>query len=808
MIRNIFIYFTLLNCIFSYAQKSTITGVILDELNNPIENVNIICNDRGTVTDSNGFYKIEIESNSNKKVAFTHINFKKVIVEVNLNINEVFEFNPVLKESFEQISTVIINSSKRASLQSILNISPEKIRTISGAQAGIENILKTLPGFNANNELSTQYSVRGGNYDENLVYVNGMEVYRPFLIRSGQQEGLSFINSELTDDIKFSAGGFEAKYGDKMSSVLDIKYKEPQENKYSVKLNFLGMSNTFENVSKNKKFSNLLGFRYRNNELVVKAKETKSNFNPSFIDFQNLSRLKVNERFSISGFFNYSENDYRFEPITRQTNFGTLENPQALVVYFDGNEKDNYKTFFNSILLNYKFSENLNLNLITSFYNTSEKEYFDILAQYNLATVNSDIGSDNLGNVEFSQGIGSQLNHARNNLNAEIFNIESKIQALVKKNNLEISLKFTNEKIADRIVEWEVIDSAGFLIDPPFIQNLAEQPYEPNEGPIVPYQNIRSKSNSEIKRLQFYSQLEREINVSKGSLYYNIGFRSHFWSVNNSRFRNKFSPRFQIGYVPRANSNLKFNFKYGLYYQPPFYKELRGLNGEINPSVEAQKSIHLVFANEYKFIKWNRPFKLTSEVYHKNLTNLNPYTLENVRIRYIADNIARGYAYGMDLRINGEFVEGTESWFSFGYLKTEENIDNNGYIPRPTDQRLKFGILFQDYVPNIPNLKMFINLVYNTGLPGGSPTYADPYQYRKRLPDYKRADLGISYVLKKNKLFKNINELSVGLEIFNMFNIQNSITNTWVRDVYTKRQYSIPNYLTPRIFNFSLGLNF
>ena len=810
----VLILFCLVSSYF-FSQDAVITGLILDEENFPIKDANIQFDNKGTISDMNGYYKIEVPSEKNINVVFTHINHKRLQITVNLSKNEILEFNPVLSTNIEQISEVILNTTRREDLKSIQNISPAKLRDIKGVQPGIENILKTLPGVSINNEMSTQYSVRGGNFDENLVYVNGIEIYRPFLIRSGQQEGLSFVNSEMTDDIKFSSGGFEAIYGDKMSSVLDIKYKSPESNQYKINTSFLGGSFTSENVSKDKNISNILGLRYRDNSLLVNSKETNSNFKPSFFDLQNHLRLAINPRLSISTLTNFSLNRYNFKPLNRQTNFGTLDDPLALIIFYDGEEKDRYTTFFNSISFNYTPNQRDTYTINSSFYNTTEKEYFDILAQYNLAEVNTNIGSQDLGEVEFSQGVGSQLNHARNDLNAQIFNIESKLKLIRKKNEFNFSLKFTKENISDRIVEWEVIDSAGYFIDPPFITNISEQPYEANEGPIVPFQNIRSTIDTSIERIQFYSQWESESYINNDKIYYNIGLRAHNWSLNSSedwsndvKSKTVISPRFQIGYVPSWNPKMIFNLKYGVYYQPPFYKGLRNFSGEINPSLKAQKSIHYVLSNEYKFDLWNRPFRLNSELYYKDLDDLNTYTIDNVRIRYVANNNAFGYAYGLDLRLNGEFVKGTESWFSFGYLKTEENIDNRGYISRPTDQRLKFGVLFQDYVPNMPNLKMFINLIYNTGLPGGSPSYADPYEYLNRLPDYKRADIGIMYLIEDAKKLFNVEEVSIGIEIFNMFNIQNTITNTWVRDVYSKRQYSIPNYLSPRIFNLNMDVKF
>ena len=795
------------------SQKSYIKGVVLDIYNNPIENVNISSESKaGATTNSNGFYSIEIKSLTNVNITFSHVNFKSISFPINLKTNEVYEFYPVMDINIEQIEEIVLNSNKRTELKSIITIDPQIIRTIKGAQPGIENLLKTLPGVNISNELSTQYSVRGGNFDENLVYVNGIEIYRPFLVRSGQQEGLSFVNSNLIKNIKFSAGGFQSKYGDKLSSVLDIEYKNPNGNNLAGNINLLGGDITLNNISKNAKVSNILGVRYRDNSMLVNSRETITNYNPKFIDIQNFLTANINEKFSFNFLSYISVNNYNYKPQSRQTNFGTLDDPTALIVYYQGQEKDKYQTVFGAAKLNFKASVNTELSLITSAFQTSEKEYFDILAQYRLGEVNNNIGDEDLGDVEFSEGIGSQLNHGRNNLNAIIYNIEHKGNYKKNDNNLEWSLKFTKEDIKDRIVEWEVIDSTGFSIDPPFFQSLGDQPYTANEGPIVPYQNIRKTNNTKTNRIQSYVQWSKNSNIGATEIYSNAGVRLHGWSIDNQKMNFVYSPRFQIGIKPDWKKDMIFKLSGGVYHQPPFYRELRDYNGEINYGVKAQKSIHLVASNEYSYSLWNRPFKLTSEIYYKDMTNVNAYTVDNVRIRYLANNNAKAYAYGLDLRLNGEFIKGTESWFSFGYLNTKENIDNQGYIPRPSDQRLKFGILFQDYIPNIPDLKMYLNLVYNTGVPGGAPSYANSYNYQNRLPDYKRVDLGISYVIVngeknyKKGWKKNFSDLSIGLEIFNMFDIQNSITNTWVRDVYSKRQYSIPNYLTPRLLNLTIEM--
>ena len=810
-------FFFIIPC-FMFAQTGTIKGVILDEFNNPVDNINIKTNNAGTTTNENGFYLLKIPANQDVTVTFTHISLKKTVATFNLKNGEELEFNPVMKTNVEQIATVVISGRKRKDVEGVITLKPATIRKIPGANAGVENLLKTLPGVSSNNELSTQYSVRGGNYDENLVYVNGIEVYRPFLIRSGQQEGLSFVNTDLVQNVDFSAGGFQAKYGDKLSSVLDITYRKPTDFGIATDLSLLGGSLAIEAVSNDNKLTGIVGVRYRDNSLLVNAKETETNYDPKFLDVQSFVTYKFTDKFSLSFLGNASLNKYNYEPETRQTNFGTLTDPIALLVFYEGQEKDAYQTLFGAIQGSYKVNDNLNLNLVASTYHTTEEEYFDILAQYRLGEVNTNIGDEDLGEVEFSEGIGGQLNHGRNDLDALITTIEHKGDYKLDENNFEWSVKYTNEDIRDRLVEWEVIDSAGFSINPPNVDYFDEQPYQPNEGPIEAYENVRATNNTTIDRIQAYLQWSRRFDVGESELWVNAGARMHNWNVQGdgieSNAQTVFSPRAQVAIKPNWEKDMLFRFGTGLYYQPPFYRELRDQYGEVQPNVKAQQSIHFVLGNDYSFKMWNRPFKLTSEAYYKKLNDVNPYTVENVRIRYSATNNAEAYAYGLDLRLNGEFVTGTESWFSFGYLKTEENIDNRGYIARPTDQRLKFAALFQDYVPNMPNLKMYLNLVYNTGLPGGSPSYADPYVYQNRLPDYKRADLGFQYVIvDQNKQYTSgwrtpFKELTLGLEIFNVFDVQNSITNTWVRDVYSKRQYAIPNYLTPRVFNVKTTMKF
>ena len=809
----VFFIFSVNSLIF--AQSATVKGVILDKKNQAVENVNVSCQGVGVQSNANGFYSITVPANRKVGVVFSHISLKKATVTLTLKSNEEYEFNLVMSDQEEQMGEIVIQGNNKKRIQGITSIEPEIIRRIPGANAGVENILKSLPGVNSNNELSTQYAVRGGNYDENLVYVNEIEVYRPFLIRSGQQEGLSFTNTDLVQNIDFSAGGFQAKFGDKLSSVLDITYRKPTKFGATLEASFLGGSLAVDAVSKNKKWSAITGVRYRNNSLLVKSQETETNYTPTFADVQTNVNYNASAKWQWSFLGNISQNKYQYQPLTRQTNFGTIDNPMALLIYYEGQEKDKYNTYFGAVKSTFVASEKSTYKIIASAYHTQEQEYFDILAQYRLGAVDANIGSETFGDVAFSKGIGGQLNHARNDLDALIVNTELKGLHNWKKNQLEWGIKYTRESIRDRVVEWEVIDSAGFSINPPKFLPKNDQPYSPYYGPLVPYQNVRATNYVTINRFSGYAQWNRKGNFGTNEVWFNAGFRMHQWQVETYTTTGDsqitFSPRAQFTLKPNWKKDMFFRLSGGLYHQPPFYRELRDADGAVQTNVKAQQAIHIVLSNDYNFKMWNRPFKMVSELYYKSLTDVNPYTLDNVRIRYAAANNAKGYAQGFDFRMNGEFVPGTESWISFGYLKTEENSDNKGYISRPTDQRLKFGLLFQDYMPKIPTVKLYLNLVYNTGLPGGSPSYADPYLYQNRLRDYRRADIGFSKVIIDGKntstkrWLKNVKELALGLEIFNLFNNQNAITNTWVRDVYSKTQFAIPNYMTNRVFSVKLN---
>ncbi|MBP2832794.1 TonB-dependent receptor [Aquimarina sp. U1-2] len=806
--------------VFSFGQNATVKGIVLDEDNVPIQGANITFSNSGAQSDKNGVYELRIPAAQDVQIVISHIAFKSLQFTINLQENQEYELNPVLKTNVEQISTVIISGREKKVVEGITTLDPETIRTTPSANAGVEGLLKSLPGVSSNNELSTQYSVRGGNYDENLVYVNEIEVYRPFLIRSGQQEGLSFVNTDMVRNVDFSAGGFQAKYGDRLSSVLDITYKRPTRLGATANASLLGGSMSLGGVSKSKKISGIVGARYRDNSLLVNARDTETNFQPLFADIQTYISYNLSDTFELGFLGNVAINKYDYEPLRQQVNFGTLQTVRALTVSYQGQEEDRYHTYFGAFKGTYRPNDDLSLKLIASGYHTQEQEYYDILAAYALGTVNTDIGSEDLGEVEFAEGVGSQLTHARNDLDALIFNVEHKGTYTADVHQFDWGIKYTTEDIRDRLQEYEIVDSAGFSIRPPILDLVNDQPYTPFESELVPFVSVRATNDVTIDRISGYAQYSLRTAIKDHEVWTNIGVRAHHWNVYGSTVEPTasqmvISPRAQVALKPNWKTDMIFRVSGGFYHQPPFYRELRDSLGMVRPEVKAQQSIHVVLGHDYSFTMWDRPFKLTSEIYYKKLTDVNPYTIENVRIRYRARNNAEAYAQGADLRLNGEFVPGTESWISLGYLKTEENIDNRGFISRPTDQRLKIGVLFQDYVPSIPSLKMYLNMVYQTGVPGGSPSYADPYDFQTRLRDYRRADLGISYVvvdpnkrLREGHFLNTFRALNLGVEIYNVFDNQNSITNTFVRDASTQRQFAIPNFLTPRVFNVRLGIEF
>ncbi len=811
---RILIYFFLFASFISNAQ--TIKGKISDINNIPLPAVNISIIDLkgGITSDNNGFYSISIKPNRSHVVAYSFVGYQTEKVRIPmLKKGQEYILNIILKESNTLLDDIIVKDQKSRK-NNLSRIKTKHVEVIPGSSGGIESVLKTLPGVSSANELSSQYSVRGGNFDENLVYVNGIEVYRPFLIHSGQQEGLSFVNSDLVGSILFSAGGFSAKYGDKMSSVLDIKYKQPKKISSSVSMSLLGGSAHLEGISKNRRLNYLLGLRHKSNQYLLNSLDTEAEYRPRFSDLQTFINYKLNTNWDISFLSNISSNQYQMIPQDRNTDFGTFNEALRLTIFFEGQEVDKYQTYFGALSTKYNPNTKLKLELTASAFQTYEEENFDILGEYWLYQLDNNLGSDNFGDVAFDRGVGKYINHARNSLDARVLNFSHKGNYSEKDKNINWGLKFQNEKIDDKISEWTLIDSAGFTLPHPY--DSIGFPSNPNQQVLM---NELLKTDISISSFRQSGYLEYSQDINNLSL--NAGTRSSYWSYNEELL---VSPRISLAYAPNWEKDVVFRLASGIYYQSPFYRELRYPSGEVNQNIKSQKSVHYVLGSDYLFYKWGRPFKWITEIYFKKLDDLIPYKVDNVRIQYLAENNSKGYATGIDLKINGEFVSGVESWASLSIMKTEEDIigdsyvDENGntvypgFIARPTDQRVNFSLFFQDYIPGNMNYKMHLNMIYGSGLPFGPPK-SEKYQDVLRIPDYRRVDIGFSAVLKsENKRsrlrFMNIlNSAWLSAEVFNLLDINNTVSYLWVSDV-GGRQYAVPNYLTRRQVNLKLVLRF
>ena len=796
--------------------SQSISGTITDEENNTLPSVNIaILNTSiGATSLNDGSYNMEVPANKSMVVAYSFIGYEieKIRLPM-LKRGQNYTLNIQLKAKNTLLNDVIVKD-KKSRKESFNRIKPKHVKILPGSQGGIEAILKTLPGVSSANELSSQYSVRGGNFDENLVYVNGIEVYRPFLIRAGQQEGLSFVNTDMVSSILFSAGGFEAKYGDKMSSVLDITYKRPRENAASLQLSMLGGSAHFEGASKNGRFSYLVGARHKTNEYVLNAMDTKADYIPKFSDLQTFINYELNTNWQISFLGNISKNEYTMVPKNRDTEFGTLNEALKLTIYFEGQEVDKYETYFGALSTTYQPSTHLNLQFTTSAFQTFEQENFDILGEYWLYQLENNLGSDDFGNIAFDRGVGKYINHARNSLNARVMNFSHKGNYNNEDLKVDWGFRAQKEAIEDKISEWNLIDSAFFNYPHPN-DNIGGEA-DPNQQ-IVMSELLKTQINLSSYRNSGYMQFSKDIN----NITINAGTRGSYWTYNEELL---LSPRATIAYAPLWEKDIVFRAASGIYYQSPFYKELRTPEGTLNSNIKAQKSTHYVIGADYLFYSWGRPFKWITEVYYKNLENLIPYKVYNVRTQYLANDLSNGYAKGIDMKINGEFVSGVESWASLSVMKTEEDIVGDyiinadgstseaGFIPRPTDQRVNFSMFFQDYIPGNPNYKMHLNMVYGTGLSFGPPN-SEKHQDVLRIPDYRRVDIGFSAVLKDEnkksriKWLNAFNSIWVSAEVFNLLDINNTVSYLWVADV-SGRQYAVPNYLTARQLNAKLILSF
>ncbi len=812
MYKNIF---TIIISIISFSVLGqSINGNITDINKDVLSGANIIIKgeNTGVSADKNGNYTLNLKANRSIVIEVSFIGYETKSIRIPmLKEGQIYTLNIELNLKGKLINDVIVKD-KKSRKQALSRIKTQHVTLIPNSGGGIESVLKTLPGVSSANELSSQYSVRGGNFEENMVYVNGIEIYRPFLIHSGQQEGLSFVNSDMVESILFSAGGFESKYGDKMSSVLDINYKIPIENKGSIQMSLLGGSAHFEGIALNNRFSYIMGLRNKSNQYLLNAMDTEAEYQPNFTDFQTYLQYSIKDNWTISFLGNISENTYKMIPENRDTEFGNLNEALKLRIYFEGQESDKYNSYFGA--LNTSILPNLKtkLNFIASGFQTIESESYDILGEYWLYQLDNNLGSDNFGDVQFDRGVGKFIDHARNNLKATVLNVSHNGHFLKDDNTkLEWGVKLQQENIEDKIKEWTLIDSAGFTLPHPNdnIGSISDSNQE-----VLMTDFLKTELKLTTFRNSGYFQFNKEI----GNFTVNAGTRASYWTFNNEFL---LSPRINVAYIPLWEKDIVFRAASGIYYQSPFYRELRNLEGTLNYEIEAQKSTHFVVGSDYLFYSWGRPFKLVSEMYYKDLQNLIPYKVENVRIKYLAENNSNGFATGIDLKINGEFVPGVESWASLSIMKTMEDIEGDfylddptgdtiypGFIPRPTDQRINFSMFFQDYLPGNPNYKMHLSMIYGTGLPFGPPK-SKKYQDILKMPDYRRVDIGFSAVLKtENKksrirILNKLNNMWISTEVFNLLDIDNTVSYLWVSDV-SGRQYAVPNYLTQRQINFKL----
>lgn len=778
-------------CASASAQSFTLTGKVIDENNDPVEFASVSCAKQGkmTMTALNGTYSLQLQSADSVEIRFSMIGYKaKVRVLRRPRGKQTMQV--VLHSSDNALSEVTI-TGKRIETGQTQELSKEHIKNMPSTTGNaVEEMIQSQAGVSTHSELSSQYNVRGGSFDENSVYINNVEIFRPFLVRSGQQEGISVINPDMVEKIGFSTGGYEARYGDKMSSALNIEYRRPKRFEASATASMLGAS-AFVGMS-NKKFSWSNGLRYKTTKYLLGSMDTKGEYQPTFIDYQTYLTYSPNKRWDIKFLGNISDNHYNFTPEDRETNFGTMENVKAFKVYFDGQEKDVFRTFFGSLGITRKFGENTSLSLIASAFNTREQEKYDIQGQYWLTQTET---SENLG-------VGTYFQHTRNYLKAHVESAKLLFMTKQKKHDIEAAFTYKWEHINENSVEYEMRDSSKYSI--------------PHTGKdLYMIYSMRAKNTLTANRIEAYAQDTYRFTGSAGKTLYtlNYGVRLAYWSFTKETI---LSPRLSLGIIPAFNDNITMRFATGLYYQAPFFKEIRDtttVNGityaSLNRKAKSQRSIHFIAGFDYRFKMNNRPFKFTAEGYYKALGNLVPYSVNNVKVVYYGDNMCSGHAAGLDLKLFGEFVPGTDSWVSLSLMNTSMKL-NGKSIPLPTDQRYAVNMFFTDYFPGTTRWKMSLKLALADGLPFSAP-HRELESNVFRAPAYKRADIGLNYRIIDNNDRHNkrnpIRNLWVGAECLNLLGINNVNSYYWITDV-TDQQYAVPNYLTGRQINVKVSVDF
>jgi len=796
---RLILFLLVTGCSFVVAQPLVrVSGIVYSDEKLPLAQVTVtvVGQAQSTVTDEFGVYTIYSKSKT-FSIKYSLLGYQPQIIEFSERSGARITRQVSLIANINELEQVNI-ANKQNQLSNTTTINIGDVSSIPLVSGNFETMLKTLPGVSTNNELSAQYSVRGGNFDENLIYINDVEINRPVLIRNGQQEGLSFINADLVSKARFSAGGFEAKYGDKLSSVLDIRYEKPDSNQTILSTSLLNTSLSTKRVFKRSFL--LAGLRYKNNTSVLIRQDEKGSYNPNYADAQVLYQYDFSHEFSISFLSNFNIGQFKLLPTNRETQFGTLSTTLKLDVDYTGQEIDDYQTFGNAITAAYSPKPNLVVKFINSYFNTIERERFDINGSYVFAEVDKNFNGENFGQVSKSRGIGTYYNYGRNSLNTQVFASEIKVDQNFNNHVFSWGLKFDQSRYGDQLNEYNYTDSAGYIL--------------PNHSKDITLQNvINVRNNIDIKNYSTYIQDSYSLS-SLAEL--QLGARATYNSLSKQLL---ISPRMLIAYRPNSNNKI-LRFTAGIYHQPPSYRTIRDFSGILNINQKAQRSYNTSIGYDYAFDGFGTRLKFTSEFYFKYSDRLIPYKIDNLRIKYLSDEVSHGYAYGADFSVGGEFVKDLVSYFRMSVMHANEDIIGDsyiqngskiypGYLKRPTDQRLNFSIFFQDRLLNSPTYKVHLNAVYGSRLPIGpsqTPRYLDKFY----VPAYKRVDIGFSKdflddaALHKPKfLDRNFNAVILFFEVFNMLNINNTVSYLWLKDV-DNVQYAIPNYLTGRQFNLKL----
>ncbi len=783
--------------------QAYVSGLITDENAEPLSGAVItdIIGGKSYYTNPKGFFQLTIIPDREIVLVCTFLGYRNDTIRLTMKPGESRVLSLRMIPVPEILGEVVVRSQHDRA-ESLRQIDIRSIDHIPLPAGSVESLLTTL-GASSRNEMSSQYSVRGGNFDENLIYVNDIEIYRPLTVKAGQQEGLSFLNSDMISTIQFAAGGFDARYGDKMSSVLDIKYKRPDTFAGSASAGFLGGTAHLEGASANHRFTHITGARYKVNQYLLKTMQTKGEYKPRFFDLQTFLTYDLTDKLELGFLGNISRNVYQVIPQSRETAFGTYQQALNFTVFYEGQEVDRFTTYLSALTLQFKPTGNLSLKLIGSGFVTSEDITYDILGQYRIDLLDNTVGSETAGDSILNLGIGGNLTHARNYTDARIMNLTHKGSYQSGSQNLSWGIALQSERLDHKLREWEMVDSAGYSV--PFSDHELELNY-----------SAKAHNTLNSTRLTGYVNHISSHPVGSSQLFINAGVRMHYWNLNRQLI---FSPRAGVTLEPPWESRITFHASLGWYHQPPFFKEMIDPQGNLYTNVKAQRSIHYVLGSTYNFSMWKRPFRLSAELYYKQLDHLIPYVIDDVDIQYLPRYRAKGYATGIEFKLNGEFVREAESWATLSFMQTREDryYDAYSYYPRQTDQLVNFGVFFQDYFPSNPSYRVYTVIYYGSRLPYSSPDIENPAE-NYYLKAYRRIDIGLSksFIIDKNgkRVIRDnfIRDAWISLEVFNLFGFNNQASYQWVRTVSNQEglpnMFAVPNYLTGRLFNLRLTIQF